>query len=316
MGILDQQVHGVEVIGDPGKMLLGVGAGAPPREAWPPDVIASSHETEDVVVRAASVRGLLHRNSDNLDPRQDMYGIGFDELTGTLVVVVCDGVGSLKYSHKAAAYVCRELPWRYLALNNWEDAILEVNVELAERERAASAKATDAPQTMATTVIGVATVKSEEGFDLHLVSVGDSQAWLLDSDSGWHRLELAYKSDDDGLMTGKTKALPANQPVIMEQHCTLESGRLFLMTDGVADPLALNTQVQDQLGQWWTEPPDPFTFGRQIGFARRTFVDDRTVVGIWFQQSPGARDIDAADRAFAQTVRTPSETQGQTNTSA
>ena len=35
-------------------------------------------------------------------------------------------------------------------------------------------------------------------------------------------------------------------------------------------------------------PPDPFTFAAQVGFARKSHMDDRTVVGIW--PSPGEAD--------------------------
>jgi hypothetical protein len=28
-------------------------------------------------------------------------------------------------------------------------------------------------------------------------------------------------------------------------------------------------------------PPDPYTFAAQVGFARKSHIDDRTVVGIW-----------------------------------
>jgi hypothetical protein len=35
------------------------------------------------------------------------------------------------------------------------------------------------------------------------------------------------------------------------------------------------------LAAWWRRPPDPFTFGAQVGFARKTHLDDRTVIGLW-----------------------------------
>jgi len=56
------------------------------------------------------------------------------------------------------------------------------------------------------------------------------------------------------------------------------------MTDGVGVPLELAAEVRDTLAQWWASPPDVFTFARQVGFARKTHMDDRTVVGIWFDQ--------------------------------
>ena len=35
------------------------------------------------------------------------------------------------------------------------------------------------------------------------------------------------------------------------------------------------------LAQMWKTPPDMLSFGGQVGFARRSFDDDRTVVGVW-----------------------------------
>jgi hypothetical protein len=45
-------------------------------------------------------------------------------------------------------------------------------------------------------------------------------------------------------------------------------------------------QVRDTLGGWWAAPPDVFTFARQVAFARRGHMDDRTVVGVWFDREP------------------------------
>lgn len=138
---------------------------------------------------------------------------------------------------------------------------------------------------MATTVVAVAMRPSEHGTDLSFAGVGDSEAWELGPGATWRRLMPSSggrAADDGGITTGKTKALPADNPIVVERTESITEGTVFLMTDGVGTPLAMNTEVQEQLAQWWKEPPDPFTFARQTGFARRTFVDDRTTVGIWF----------------------------------
>jgi hypothetical protein len=277
----DQNQHGIAVIGDPGRMLRGIAPGAPPDQPWPADIAASAHQVAGLQVRAASVRGLLHRSPDNIGPRQDAYSLAYEESTGSLVAVVCDGVGSLRQSHEAAAYVCQVLPWKYLARRDWLVAFDEVNAELMELSQTA-AKA-DGQEAMATTVIAVAVEPGEQGYGLRLAAVGDSEAWQLHSGRVWNRLmpPAGDLIDDREITTGTTKALPTDQPVVMERAGVVDGG-VFLMTDGIGAPLAMNTEVQDRLALWWAEPPDPFTFARQAGFARRTFVDDRTVVGIWF----------------------------------
>lgn len=274
-------VHGAEVIGDPGQMPAKVGVGAPPMEAWPSDVAVSAHETDLLALRAASVRGVLHRNTRNPGPRQDAYGIMRDETTRTVVVVVCDGVGSLKRSHEAAAHACNSLPQHYLECRSWAQALQEVNSELLSLQGISRQDASLSVPSMATTVIGAAIEQQSDGHRIDLVSVGDSQAWFLEPDLTWGRVDVSRKEDSDGLATGRTRALPATRVQYEERSLVKQQGRLFLLTDGVADPLAMNTDVQQTLAQWWDRPPDAFAFARQVAFARKTFVDDRTVVGIW-----------------------------------
>jgi hypothetical protein len=55
------------------------------------------------------------------------------------------------------------------------------------------------------------------------------------------------------------------------------------MTDGVGKPLENAQQVRDTLAGWWAAPPEIYTFAGQVGFARRAHIDDRTVVGVWFE---------------------------------
>ena len=47
----------------------------------------------------------------------------------------------------------------------------------------------------------------------------------------------------------------------------------------------MSTEVQKTLAEWWGSPPDPYTFVQQVGFARQSFMDDRTAVGIWIDLS-------------------------------
>jgi hypothetical protein len=60
---------------------------------------------------------------------------------------------------------------------------------------------------------------------------------------------------------------------------------LFVMTDGVGDPLGdAAGEVGQFLGEVWRAAPDVLTFAAQVGFARQTYDDDRTVVGVWCAQ--------------------------------
>jgi hypothetical protein len=88
----------------------------------------------------------------------------------------------------------------------------------------------------------------------------------------------------DQLHSTRSAALPAADPHVVEQELEFHDGALFLMSDGVGNPLAWAADVQAALADRWATPPDPYTFGSQVDFARRTHVDDRTVVGLWMRR--------------------------------
>lgn len=269
---------GVAVIGDPGRAGLEVGPGTPPDDDWPSDFAISSCLFDSIEVRAASVRGIQHRHTNS--PRQDAFSLRSIGGGSGLVAVVCDGVGSLASSHAAAEFVCGILPDRLLGSSNWKEAVEQTNAELIELDQSLSSTGA---RVMATTLVAASVVKTTESYALHLTWVGDSEAWLLDDAGAWTRLSpLPGRSDQAGLASAPTRALPTTSvPEINQLDLDLRSGRVFLMTDGVAKPLGMNTEVQDALASCWRMPPDPLTFASQVGFARRTFIDDRTVVGIW-----------------------------------
>ena len=269
-------------IGPPGRAANEIGGGVPPAEPWPPDIAASEYEVGPFAVRAGSVRGILHRHPRNSEPRQDAYGLTYDKRTRTLIVVVCDGVGEFRYSHEAAAHVCRELPWYYLKSGSWNSAFFEANnslMRLVESWPGSTGRDNDL---MATTAVAAAVSAGDSGISGEIAWVGDSQAWVLDDESAW-RLVAPVRSDqpDTEVVAGRTRALPS---VCLSVH-TISwppgGRRVFLMSDGVGTPLEMSTEVQKTLAEWWGSPPDPYVFVQQVGFARQSFMDDRTAVGIW-----------------------------------
>jgi len=175
----------VIAIGPPGRAANEIGGGVPPAEPWPPDIAASEYEVGPFTVRAGSVRGILHRHPRNSEPRQDAYGLMYDQRTRTLIVVVCDGVGEFKYSHEAAAHVCRELPWYYLKSGSWNSAFFEANnslMRLVESWPGSTGRDNDL---MATTAVAAAVSAGDSGISGEIAWVGDSQAWVLDDESAW-----------------------------------------------------------------------------------------------------------------------------------
>jgi hypothetical protein len=226
------------------------------------------------------VRGLQHRAA--FEPRQDAFAL---RLAGTdeLIAVVCDGVGSLPRSHEAAEFVARRLAHLACAGTAWTPAFTTVNDELNLVARAC--EATDGtPLAMATTALALRVKCDGPGWHGQAAWVGDSSLWHLDAGGSWSRCTAPEPDDQvEGVHCTSSTALPAAPLRVgeLELHC--DDGALFLMSDGVGNPLAWVDEVRATFAKWWAAPPELFDFGRQVGFARQSHVDDRTAVGLWLR---------------------------------
>jgi hypothetical protein len=248
-----------------------------------PDHVLAEYCTAGLEIRAASVRGLLHRHRDH--PRQDSFAVAYEPVSDTTVVVVCDGVGSLARSQEAAGFVTERLPAAYWEHRDWDTAITEVNAELRELSQQA-ARDNDGSPVMATTVVAVAIERSGQGHIVRIAQSDDSTAWRLAPGGAWS-LGVPEPAGAEGVPdSGSVRGLPAAPPRIRHAEISLDDGALFVMTDGVGLPLAVAAEVRDTLAEWWSSPPTIFEFGRQVGFARKSHLDDRTVVGVWVVPPP------------------------------
>jgi serine/threonine protein phosphatase PrpC len=272
-------------IGEPGRTATTIGPCAP---TYYPD--STDHELSECAVpgaeiRAASIRGLMHRFKR--EPRQDRFSVVYDDATATLVIVVCDGVGEFALSQEAAAFVALDAPRAYLMHRDWHAAVAEVNRRLVDvAEGAAHRTRLLAPSDhgMATTLAAVAIRFEETRRTASIAWVGDTSVWLL-AKGGWESLnDDGPAADRDAPDSGRVRALPNAdaRPTVIERELT--DGAVFVTTDGVGNPLRDAKQVREALADWWAAPPDVFTFGRQVGFARKSHLDDRTAVGVWLAQ--------------------------------
>jgi hypothetical protein len=279
--------RGSPAIGVPGRAACELPAGEPPTEPGVPDHVLSEHSTPHLEIRAASVRGLLHRHLGK--PRQDAYSVSRDPMSDTLVMVVCDGVGSMPRSHEAAAFVVDRLPALYLATRDWETAVGSVNAELrayVEQIRADLEPEEYDENSMATTVVAVAVSPTPEGLQVDFVRSDDSTAWLLSPEGEWSELAGTTGTESE-VHSGSVRALPTNEPRLRLAQTRLDGGALFVMTDGIDGPLRGATEVRAHLAEWWGSPPPIFDFGSQVGFGRKGHMDDRTVIGIWVRPPGG-----------------------------
>jgi hypothetical protein len=134
----------------------------------------------------------------------------------------------------------------------------------------------------ATTALAVRVRAGDEGWHGQATWVGDSPLWHVSAGGEWTRCSAPDGTgDDEAFHTTSSAALPAPNLAVAQVNLDQRDGALFLMSDGVGNPLAWVDDVRNALAQWWAAPPDIFDFGRQVGFARQTHMDDRTVVGLW-----------------------------------
>ena len=286
-------------VGDPGRAAREVVAPPPLNPSDPADTQIDAAAAGGLVIRAASVRGISHRHEGT--PRQDEYAICTTDDGRWLVVGVADGVSAGSLSHQAATIACRAagalvrdalvtdapeaIPWAEV-INAIAGRIVVHGRRVLGEDGSGEISPADVARAMATTLVVavVATGPGDDGTHLGaLLAIGDTSAFVFGADRTW-RPVTSVKNDGATVASSATIALPyVPQDPLVAAPLTLAAGEaLFVMTDGVGDPLGRGQgEVGDFLGEAWAEPPDPISFAGQVGFARRSYDDDRTTVGIW-----------------------------------
>jgi hypothetical protein len=279
-------------IGDPGRAATGVRPGRPVSPAGHGDVVVSWAQLGAIRTTGASVRGLMHRHGE--EPRQDAFALGerrSSEGVEELIAVVCDGVGSLERSHEAAELVSRRMVEEGAAGTGWPEAVLTVNEELRAIAVEGDAKV------MATTVVALAVERDGAEWVGRLAWVGDSSCWHLDGAGRWSELTATENATDAAYHSSSVRPLPSTDGGCRALAFRVTGGALFLMSDGVSNPLRWSGAVQTALTEWWQAPCDPLTFAGQVGFSAKSHNDDRTVVAIWHESTD--EDQEHEDRTVA-----------------
>lgn len=285
-------------IGDPGRAACGV-VPLLDQENWHRRDSVFDGVTLEVpglghhVLRAASVRGLSHRAYGK--PRQDEYGYQLTPDGRYLVLCVADGLSSGSRSHLAAEVAVRTgtaLLVNALAETSpaelvWEQIVGEVagHIVTYARKRlpdGAGMTVDDVVGWMGTTATYAVVDLAGAVLDVHAIMVGDSSAWVLRADA-WQALSEVKNAGAD-VATSAVEALPrVGQRDRPRLHARVGPGEaLVLMTDGVGDALGDGRgEVGTYLGAAWRTPPHEVDFVGQIGFSRKSFDDDRTVIAVW-----------------------------------
>ncbi len=194
-------------------------------------------------------------------PRQDAFALG--------QVVDTDGGASSSQSSvtawaSSAGRTEAAMPpvagWRSSAWRDmpWPDGFARANEELAKM--AAEARPEGRRQDangMATTAVAVSVRRDGDGWAGEAAWVGDSTLWHLSAESRWTLLTRSAPGDDDDRLPLHGSPAAARQ---LTARCTsrefrVGAGALFVMSDGVANPLCWSSDVQETLAGWWTRSP-------------------------------------------------------------
>jgi hypothetical protein len=296
------------VVGDPVSRFEPLPVSAEYRRSpYRPDTVLDGWSTDDFSVRGGSVRGYMHRYEGA--PRQDDFAIAERSGGRQVIAAVADGVSQAPQSHigssTAVRYACQ---WLASTLAepagaiDWRSMIEGAAWTLVEQARAIDpdcASAAMAEQMLATTLVCAMVEAGQDGGAVaHLVSVGDSGAWVLSS-AGYRRV-AGGKAEVDGVSSSAVSALPRVPRDIRPVRLDLAEGEVLLLgTDGFGDPLGGGAGL---VGELFAQallpgPPTLTEFGHVLDFSRETFDDDRALIAIWHRgraaPAPGAVPLSA-----------------------
>jgi protein phosphatase 2C-like protein len=262
-----------------------------------PDSMMDGWGTDRFVLRAASLRGQLHRYLGV--PRQDDAALSYHQPPGRLVVAVADGVSAAAQSHLGATMAVRyAVQWLTERLSagdsvatiDWLELFHHAAWQIIEQggtlfgfdQSAEPAKA--AENLLATTLVCAVIDFPREGngATLHAASVGDSSVWVL-TDRTYSQALGGKGKVDSPIASSEVSGLPRVPPSVTPTVVEVPAGGVILVgTDGFGDPLGTGEGAVGQgFAQKLARPPSMLEFVHLLDFSRETFDDDRTLVTVW-----------------------------------
>ena len=251
-----------------------------------PDTVIDGWENDDLIVRATSVRGRMHRY--NGAPRQDSIALQRSMDGATVFIAVADGVSAAVHSHAGSqAAAMQAVAWlekNYtVGMGDAEARNLLQNAAYAVSSKAGAGKFADAlPDDFASTLVCAAVTRTQEGLAGHVFSVGDSCSWILD-DAGI--LPIAGGTEDYGAVASSAvRPLPYVPDVLDVQGFVTEGAEVLLLaSDGIGDPIgggggALTDLLRERLVG---RVPGIVEFAHIVDFSKSGFDDDRSLIAVW-----------------------------------
>ena len=273
-------------IGPPFNDLTLTGLG-PGKEGPGPSLSVSGHLIEShrgAAVVHGTLRGPGH--ADFGEPCQDASGSR--ALSDDVVAIMAaDGVGAGRHSgevaHHAVKFGLAQLPGLTAGslsefdMRGWTDAL---NVELALKVQAIEAQRPGSKGNATTLVLAVVDLVNRSAA---VMRVGDASAWLLGPADALQPVLTSSKEHDDGLVSGKSTALPSRVPHVEGVIADMVGlSGILVCTDGIGDELVTG---RSRYARWLTRflaaPVDPVSYAYAIGMRGRGASDDRGGAMCW-----------------------------------
>jgi len=221
---------------------------------WCGSPASPSHLT----VRGTALRGGSHEATESCG--QDVVGAAWEPTTGALYLAVADGLGSLAKSGKIA-YEAVQAAF-HLSLNRPRGLTFR---EAGERFFAAISdglRRSFGPSVESeggTTLVVAEILPTDEGADVTVHAVGDSEAWMLNM-HGWRPVH--DERNAPGAEDNATRDLPNDPRPQTHQLSLLRGSALLLATDGFASSIYPDSSLEKYLNRRWATPPAIEEIGR------------------------------------------------------
>lgn len=166
---------------------------------------------------------------------------------------------------------------REIDMKAWIDAL---NAELAAKVESIAAERPGSTGNATTLAIAIIDLVERSAV---VVRVGDASAWLFGASDALQPVLSSSKEQDDGLVSGKSTALPSRAPSVEGVIADLaESSAILVCTDGIGDELvAGRSRYAQWLSRFLAVPVDPVSFAYAIGMRSRGATDDRGGAVCW-----------------------------------
>ena len=269
------------------------------------DAVCDIGTSGALAIAAVSLRG--HKHKVDSKACQDAFSLRVaTSQSGEkfLIVVVCDGMSSAKYSHYGARRTSQLLARSLAEIISFEESVVEQSI----RSRLPKAfeicrkilvprsgnqyGAPDVPAdgavesdfyTTVTFMILPSAKQANGRVNVIVGSIGDSPVFALRAQIGeWE--EIGGLGTNADIVNPATSAFPAVIDARITTVVIDEQDVIIATSDGVGNFLNVRggqTLLGSYLAQQWIRPVNLPTFINDVGFDLRSADDDRTVVAIW-----------------------------------